>query len=301
MAALEQNYLTASDGYSLFYRRSIPKHTQAHIIMIHGYGEHTGRYQHVMQHLADKGFACFAPDLRGHGNSAKRLGYIKSIDRIIQDIYELKEFIKRDNSARTIFLFGHSMGALLALNYLIVHPNEIRGAALIAPMIIIPDYISPLLKTLTGLISALFPILPIQDFDTAKTTRDPEIIAAADKDPLCYHGKIRARTGAEMMKSMEYVNAHLDSVTTPVLIMQGSEDKILPPESSGKVYRMVSSQDKTLKIFAGLYHELFNEPEKEAVFKYITDWIESKLKSSDHRPNRGSEGEHPKGVQGGFF
>ena len=274
MPTLEQNYLAATDGHNVFYRSSIPKHPQAHIIIIHGYGEHGGRYQHVMQHLAGKGFACFTPDHRGHGKSAKRLGFIKRIERIIQDIYELKELITKDYSARTIFLFGHSMGALLTLNYLIAHPSEIQGAALIAPMIIIPDYISPVLKALTGLISALFPTLPVQNFDTAETTRDPEIIAAANKDPLNYHGKIRARTGAEMMKSMEYVNAHLDSITTPLLIMQGSEDKILPIESSGRVYRLVSSQDKTLKIFEGLYHELINEPEKEEVLAYITDWIE---------------------------
>ncbi len=278
MAALEQTYFTASDEHTLFYRYSVPKHAKAHIIIIHGYGEHSGRYQHVMKYLTDKGFACFAPDHRGHGKSAGRLGYIKSFNRIVRDIYELKDFIKEDYGARNIFLFGHSMGSLIALKFLIAFQSDIRGSVLVAPMIIIPDYISPLLKALSGLIAALLPSLPIQNFDTAETTRDPLVIAAADKDPLCYHGKIRARTGSQMMKAMEYADAHLGSITAPLLILQGSEDKILPVESSGKVYRLAASQDKTLKIFEGLYHELVNEPEKETVLKYLTDWIEMKLK-----------------------
>jgi acylglycerol lipase len=278
MTTLEQTYFTAADGYNLFYRYSVPTHPKAHVIIIHGYGEHSGRYDEVIKYFTDKGLACFAPDHRGHGKSAKRLGYIKSFERLVRDVYELKALIMKNHGPHKIFIFGHSMGSLIALEFLCAYQKEIQGAALIAPMILTPDYISPVLKALSGIIAALFPTLPIQEFDTAETTRNKEVIAAAHKDPLCYNGRIRARTGVQMLKAMEYANTHLGDITAPVLILQGSEDKILPVESSGKVYRLVSSQDKTLKIFEGLYHELFNEPEKETVLAYITDWIESRLK-----------------------
>jgi acylglycerol lipase len=278
MTSLEHTWFTASDGHNLFYRFSVPAHPKAHMIIIHGYGEHSERYLEAMEYFSKKGLACFAPDHRGHGKSAKRMGYIKSFERIVKDIYELKALINKNHGSHKVFLIGHSMGSLIGLRFLSAYQKEIQGAALIAPMILTPDYISPVLKALSGFIAALFPTLPIQEFDTAETTRNQEVIAAAHADPLCYHGKIRARTGVQMLKAMEHANVHLADIIDPLLILQGSEDKILPVESSGKLYRLVSSEDKTLKIFEGLYHELFNEPEKEMVFEYITNWIESRLK-----------------------
>jgi acylglycerol lipase len=273
-----EEYFLCSDKKEIFYRFACPKQSKAHIIICHGYGEHSGRYEYVIQTLAAKGFTCFAPDHRGHGKSAKRLGHIKSFKRIIQDIHDLQFFIREKYGTLPLFLIGHSMGSLVVLNYLFSYQKAIQGAVLIAPMIIIPDYISPVLKKISGLIAALFPLLPIQHFDISETTRNLKAIEIARQDPLCYHGKIRARTGVEMMKAMETANANLSLVTLPLLIMQGGEDKILPLESSDRVFRRVSSPDKALKVFKGLYHELFNEPEKDSVIQYLAHWIETKLK-----------------------
>ncbi|MEJ2663698.1 MAG: lysophospholipase [Spirochaetia bacterium] len=278
MADIQEAVLPCSDAFNIFYRFCVPGHARAGVIILHGYGEHSGRYRHVIEFLANKGFACFAPDHRGHGQSARVMGYVPSFDRILADVHELYLFIREKYKLTRIFLFGHSMGALISLNYLVSQQGGIMGAVLNAPMIIIPDYISPVLKFLSGTIASLLPTLPLQKFDATTATHDPEIAEADKKDPLNYHGKIRARTGVQMIKAMEYANAHLTEITLPLLIIQGGDDLTLPVESAGRLYRLVSSKDKTLKYFAHLYHETWNEPQKETVLNYIDDWIKSKLK-----------------------
>jgi acylglycerol lipase len=277
MIEAQEAFFACSDAYNIFYRYTLPRRPKACVIILHGYGEHSGRYGHVISHLTKQGFACFAPDHRGHGQSARLMGYVKSFERIIMDIHELRLFIEKKYRPEMIFIFGHSMGGMLTLYYLLNHREGIRGAVINAPMIIVPGYISPLLKALSGVIAALFPTLPVQNFDPTETTHDPEVIAADKVDPLCYHGKIRARTGVQMLKAMETVGARLAEITTPLLFIQGDADKTLPVESSSAAYNLVASGDKTLKYFKGLYHETWNEPERDAVIRYIADWFEKKL------------------------
>lgn len=277
MENIDERYFNTNDRKKIFYRFLVPDDPVAFGIIIHGYGEHSGRYEHVMQQLKTRNFATFVPDHRGHGHSARTLGDLESIDKVIEDIHELHLQVLEKYSVDSFFILAHSMGALLGILYALRYQDNINGIVLSAPMIIVPDYISPVARKLSAAISRVLPNLPIQEFDDTVVCRDPEVIEKSQKDPLCYHGRIRVRTGTEMMKGLEYANAHLAEIKVPALILQGSADKTLPLESSALVYDKISSEDKTIKIFEGLYHEIMNEPEKVEVIDFIADWIEKHI------------------------
>jgi alpha-beta hydrolase superfamily lysophospholipase len=127
------------------------------------------------------------------------------------------------------------------------------------------------------LLSSLAPTLPMIGLDPAGVSRDPEVVRAYVEDPLVHHGKVSARLIDEMMSTMKQTLAHAGEVSLPILIMHGEEDVLTSPDGSREFFARAGSSDKTLKIYPGLYHEIFNEPEKDAVLAEMTDWLEARL------------------------
>jgi len=274
---IEGRYFTTKDDRKIYYRLLLPEDAIGYIILLHGYAEHGGRYEHVIQFLSDRGYACFAPDFRGHGKSARVLGDMESYNKILEDIRELQLQIQEKYGSKSLFILAHSMGALIAINFCLKYEDAANGLLLSAPMIVTPDYISPFLKKASKFLAKILPRLPAQKFSTRDTCRDKQVIDTAESDPLCYHGKIRVRTGTEMMKAMENANSHLKDITLPTLIMHGGDDKTLPLQGSQMIYDAISVEDKTLKVFENLYHAIMHEPEKEQVLEYIAQWLEDRV------------------------
>ena len=265
------------EGRELFYHYAVPSDPQAVVIVVHGYGEHSGRYLHVLDAFAARGYAVFAPDHRGHGRSRRVFGDIEGCRKIREDIHILTQTAQQVCPGLPAVILGHSMGGMLALYQLLEYQREYSAVVLSGPMVMLPEGISPLMKVLAGWIAAVLPNLPVQKVDLSETTRNMEMRAADEEDPLQYRGKVRARTGHELLKAQTEVLARMGEITLPLLVMHGGEDRIIDPAAAGEVYSRIGSSDKTNKEWPGLYHELMNEPERDEVFRYIFQWLQERL------------------------
>lgn len=264
-------------GRELYYRYALPVEPKASVLILHGYGEHSGRYLRVIEAFAARGHAVFVPDHRGHGSSARTLGDLESRDKIREDIHILTQIINQQCPGLPVVLLGHSMGGMLALYQLLKYQDQYAAAVLSAPAILLPEGISPLIKAMAGILSCLAPKLPVQELDLSEATRNMEMREEDKKDPLQYKGKARARTGNETILTQQEIQDRLNEISLPLLVMHGNDDKIIDPAATEIVYSRVSSQDKTKKLWPGLYHELMNEPERDEVLGFIFTWISSRL------------------------
>lgn len=272
----ERNFHT-KDGISIFFRTAIPENVAASLILLHGYAEHSGRYLHAINYFAERNIAVFAPDERGHGRTARLLGDIESFKFVMEDIAIIHKQIKERYPTRPVFLYGHSMGGLLAVLYAEKSEKDLKGLILSGASMILPDNVSPFLIKVARFIAKIMPKLPVQQFEYSGCSRDPKVIDAIREDPLYYKGKTRARTGNEIIQGIKEALANLKNITIPILICHGGADPIINPDASKNIYKNVGSEDKELKIFDGLYHEIHNEPEKTEVLKYLGDWIEKRI------------------------
>jgi alpha-beta hydrolase superfamily lysophospholipase len=268
-----------SDGRSLFYRFRLPGKAAGTVLLLHGYAEHSGRHAWLMERLEEAGFAVYAPDLRGHGRSARPgvLADLDSLEAAIRDIAALLPVIRQALPERPLFLLGFSMGGMLALLFTLRHPEGLAGLVASGAAVEIPEYVSPFLLKVAGLLGRLLPRLPSQPFDFRQASRDPEVIRDMEADPLYYKGKLRIGTGYQQLLGIREVMAKLSHIRLPLLLLHGGEDRIISPKASKMIYDAVSSPDKTQKIFPGLYHEVLNEPEKGEVLAVLLDWLRRHL------------------------
>ena len=167
-------------------------------------------------------------------------------------------------------------GAIVALNDIKNHIDA-RGIILTGPAVKISDDISPLLQKMSAVIASILPWLPTIKLDSKGICRDENVVKAYDTDPLCYRGGTLARTGAEVIQATKDIQAGMAKITKPVLIMHGGEDKLADVQGSKMLHDGVSSEDKTLKIYDGLFHEILNEYEKEDIMHEILDWISGRI------------------------
>jgi acylglycerol lipase len=277
MKSLEGAF-AGSDGRSLFYRSWVPIRAAGCLLVLHGY-EHSGRYEWVGEQLAGAGLAVFAPDHRGFGASARpgALADMDSLEKAIADIARLIAVARREVPDAPLFLLGHSIGGMLALLFAIRRPEGLKGLITSGAAVEIPEYVSPLLLRLSGLLSRLLPLLPAQPFDYTQVSRDPEVIRRIEEDPLYYKGKMRLRSGYQMLLGIREVLRRLGSLKLPILILHGGDDRTISARASQAVYSGVASEDKTLKIYPGLWHEILNEPEREQVLELVVDWLRRHL------------------------
>lgn len=270
--------LTAPDGLVLFtqaWRPAAPP--RAVVALVHGYAEHSGRYAHVAAYLADKGYAVHAFDLRGHGRSEGRRGDVERFDRYLDDLGVFLARLHDRYAEVPLFLMGHSMGGTISARYSLTRGANARGLILSSPALRIGEDAPALLRRLAPLLARLFPLLPTVPLRREFLSRDPAVVAAARRDPLNYHGRVRARLGAELMRAAAAVRDRMEALTPPLLVIQGTADGINNPRGSIELYLRAGAEDKTLGLYEGLYHETLNEPEHYQVFHEISTWLEEHL------------------------
>ncbi len=177
---------------------------------------------------------------------------------------------------KPIFLVGHSLGGLISLVYVLTSQAGLTGAVLSSPAVKGPDSLSPVLLCVGKVLSRLLPRVGLIPLDADGMSRDPAVMQAYLNDPLVvYPGKMTARLGAELMKAMQRVSADAWKITLPVFILQGSADRFVDPAGAQMLYDTVSSTDKTITVYEGLYHEVFNEPEHMQVLGDVETWLEA--------------------------
>jgi alpha-beta hydrolase superfamily lysophospholipase len=272
-----EGYVKGVRDADIYYQAWLPDgEVRAALLIVHGLGEHSGRYMNVVDHLVPLGYAAYALDHVGHGKSEGEREVVARFSDYIDTLATFHGMVRDGHPAAPLFLLGHSMGGLIVTTYLLDHASEVAGAVISAPAIKAGD-VSQATVLLGKLLSTLAPKAGVLALDANQISRDPDVVAAYVDDPLVFHGKTPARLAAEMMKAMERVDAEAARITTPFIVVQGSEDKLVDPGGARMLYERAGSQDKTLKLYEGLYHEVFNEPERERVLQDVETWLAARV------------------------
>ena len=264
------------EGLNIFCQSWIPTtKPRAALLIAHGYAEHSGRYQHVAKHLAGLGYAVYALDHRGHGQSDGIRADVTRFEDYLVDLKMFLEIVKKQQPDCRVFLMGHSMGGAIVTLFAARNGADFDGLITSGAGIKVGGNTSPLTIQLSKILAFLAPRLPVVPLEAEAVSRDPEVVARYRSDPLNYLGKIRARMGIHLLGLTDLIVPELPAITLPVLILQGTADRLVDPAGSQMIYDRVSSTDKTLHFYEGLYHEILNEPERDQVFADVVTWLEA--------------------------
>lgn len=251
--------------------------TRGVILLVHGLGEHSGRYEHVAAQLNARGFSVLAPDHLGHGESPGTRVYVDAFDDYLVAVRECRDLIEWEYPDLPCFVIGHSMGGLITARLLLEDQARYVGAVLSGPAFAATEPPSAVVMWIGRLLARLLPKTGMIELDASGVSRDPKVVAAYNADPLVNHGKITARLGIGIFDAMADVMARAETITLPLLIMHGGADTMAAPEGSQAFAAAVGSSDNSLNILPGLYHEIFNEPEGPDVIAAVIDWLEARL------------------------
>lgn len=247
----------------------------AHVVLVHGYAEHCGRYAYVAGRLVEAGYDVHGYDQLGHGRSAGKFGRVGSFDALVSDMERRVTAVQDAHPGASVFVLGHSMGGLVVLTALARGDVTVDGAVVTGPAVTAgADFPKILLLLVKGL-GRVLPALPVQKLDSGRVSRDPAVVDAYETDPYVYRGAIDAKTGGELATAVEWLDAHVEDIHTPLLVVHGSADRLTDPAGSRKVHERAASKDKTLRIWDGLYHEVLNEPERDEVVAELVAWLDA--------------------------
>jgi acylglycerol lipase len=272
-------YLAGAGGRRIYWQSWTPEsEPKALIMIVHGAGEHSGRYGHVAEALVEDGYAVYALDHRGHGRSDGPRALIDRLDSAVADLDRLVKEALAEHPALPVFVLGHSVGGTIAVRYALDHQGRLTGVVLSGPLAAI-DAAAPL-RFAGRVLSVVVPTLPLIAVDPALVSRDPQVVAAYQSDPLVHHGKLPVRTLAELISAIDQFPDAVRAITVPTLILYGSADRLCPPSGSGMLGERIGSEDKTVKAYEGLYHEILNEPERDEVLADIRAWLSARAGSA---------------------
>jgi alpha-beta hydrolase superfamily lysophospholipase len=264
-------------GLRIHHRSWLPSAPPRGIVVIaHGFAEHSGRYARVAERLVAEGVAVRAADHRGHGLSEGKRTSVVRFDDYVDDLTTVVTEARGEWPSLRLILLGHSMGGLIALRFAVCNDSLIDGLVVSAPAAC-PGDVSRLKLAVGHALSRVAPNAAVLRLPLNKISRDPAVVDAYNSDPLVFRTPIRARLGAEMLATMDRVDAGLPAMRVPLLVMQGTSDGLVDPGCGPQVYRRAGSTDKTLKMYDGLWHEIFNEPERDHVLDDLATWVKAHL------------------------
>ncbi|CAK9176535.1 unnamed protein product [Ilex paraguariensis] len=296
----EEEHILNSRGMKLFTCRWLPANSEpkALVFFCHGYGmECSITMKGAAIRLVKAGFGVYGIDYEGHGKSSGLAGYVPSFDDVVTDCSDHFTSIceRKENVNKLRFLLGESMGGAMVLLLHRKKPDYWDGGVLVAPMCKIADDIKPhplVISVLTKLarIIPTWKIIPTQDIiDVA--FRDPEIRKEVRANPYCYKGRPRLQTGYQLLSVSLDLEKRLQEVSLPFLVLHGEDDKVTDPSVSKLLYETAStsSEDKSVKLYKGMWHSLsYGEfPENiDTVFADIIEWLDAKASLGNWRLER---------------
>ncbi len=261
--------VTTADGLTLLTRAWECTNPKAHVLIIHGLGEHSGRWENVGSFLADRGYATHSFDLRGHGASGGRRVHIESYDDFLDDVAVVFAELPEDTPR---VIYAHSMGGLIATGYAVSDRPQPDLYVLSAPAL--EAEIPVPLQIASKVLSRVVPKLPLPNsLKGEQLSRDPSVGERYFADPLV-QTKATTRFGTVMLEAMTQVRGRLDHFTRPALVIHGAEDPLVPPSASAPLAAVPSVERK---LFPGLRHEIHHELEQSEVLGFVADWLDAQL------------------------
>ncbi|MFZ5648849.1 MAG: alpha/beta hydrolase [Bacillota bacterium] len=267
----------AEDGINIHARRWEPDSGPKGVVcLVHGFGEHSGRYHHVASYLTGAGYAVASFDHRGHGKSGGQRGHTTSYQAIMEDIDLLLDDAGHRYPGLPCFIYGHSMGGNLALNYTLRRKPPLLGVIATSPWLRLSASPPAALLAAARVLNKLAPSYPLPNsLDAKGLSHDPEVVRAYDSDPLV-NRKITTRLFFSIHDAGLWALDHASEFHLPLLLMHGGTDPITSPEASSQFAGRIPGRC-TLKIWEGLYHELHNEPQKGEIIGFIVNWLDGHL------------------------
>lgn len=264
-----------ADGLQLFARGWQPEaEIQAVVCLVHGIGEHSGRYTHVASALIQAGYVLLSFDLRGHGKSQGQRGHTPSYEVLMEDIAHLLDEAEKRFPNQPRFLYGHSLGGSLVLNYTLRRQPQLVGVIATGPDLCLA-FEPPAWKVAMGYImNNLWPTLSLATgLDTKALSHIPEVVRTYENDPLV-HDRISVRMFVSVRQAAQWALRHAAQFPLPLLLMHGSADRLTSAEASRQFADCVPS-DCTFKLWKGFYHEIHNEPGQQEVFNSLIAWLQT--------------------------
>lgn len=250
---------------------------RAVVVLAHGFGEHARRYDHVALRFGEAGLVTYAPDHRGHGRSGGKRVRCKDMSEYTEDFHTLVGIAARGHPGVPVVVLGHSMGGAIVFAYGVDHPDDYRLMVLSGPAVDMADAVSPVEIFVGKLLGATAPGFPLHKLDANLVSRDPAVVDAYVNDPLVHRGYVPAGVGRALLRVAETMPQRAAALTAPLLVVHGEGDGLVPVQGSRRLTACVGSADVQLKIYPGLYHEVFNEPERAAVLDDVVGWITQRL------------------------
>jgi lysophospholipase len=256
------------DGTRLFLKKDIPAAPKAILVIVHGLCEHLGRYDYITKKMTDRDFGVYRFDHRGHGRSEGKPIFYNDFNELIDDVNAVVELAKEENPTLPVFLIGHSMGGFAVTTFGMKYPNKVSGIVASGAVV---------------RLNQPFPIPPNLPVDTYFPNElgdgvcsDPAVVEAYKNDPLV--GKqVSAGLFYSLFAGVDWNKENSGLFVEPVLLLHGCDDGLVSEKDSRDLFGDISSKDKTLKIYAFLYHEIFNEPSKDDVIQDVVKWLEQRI------------------------
>lgn len=276
LATAQEETIDSAKGIKIFVRSWVPAlKPRAVIVVCHGVNAHGGQYLWAADQFVAGGFAVFALDLRGRGRSEGERFYVEDIADYVSDLANTIALAKSRQPGLPIYLLGHSAGGVVSATYVLDNQAELAGfiCESFAFQVPAPGFALAAIKG----ISHLAPRLPVLKLKNEDFSRDPKAVEALNNDPLTAHEVQPAITVAALVRADERLHDAFPSITLPVLIMHGTDDKATVCRGSQFFYDTAGSKDKTLKLYEGHYHDLLNDIGKEQAMADIQNWITAHL------------------------
>ena len=269
--------IESNQNVSLFARIESPRQPRGCIVIAHGFGEHSGRYEKLAQRFADMNLTVVRYDMRGHGHSRGQRGHASSYELYLNDLGNAIELAREHRPTLPTFIFGHSMGGGVVLNYAMRRGHGLSGVISSGPWLRLAFSPPPWKVWLAHKMTRLLPSLSMPtNLDINKLSHDPEVAKSVESDHLT-NSVISAAAFVAIVAAGEYALAHAATLKTPLLLMHGTDDVVTDFHASEMYFAAAGSADKTFTPWPGMYHETLNEIDSAPVYQSIVDWLEKRL------------------------
>jgi len=273
-----ESYVSEPPAEILFRRSWVPEDPHRALVLVHGYGEHSGRYEHVGAWFAARHCAVHAFDQRGHGRSRGVRCHVRRFGDLLDDLGRILERVREEHPRLPCFLVGHSMGALVVATYVRERCPEVAGAVLSGAALSIAEGISVLRARAVRLLSYVAPRTEIESgVDPEGLSTDPGVVRAYRADPLV-QSRMTASMAIALLDASRRAAGSGAEIPLPVLVLHGADDPICTARASAAFAEVVP--DGRLRIYAGMRHEIFNEPGHEEVLRDVLDWVRDRAPST---------------------
>jgi alpha-beta hydrolase superfamily lysophospholipase len=266
-------HFQAGDGARLFRRAWHTEGAQRALVVVHGFAEHSGRYEDLATWFAARGMIVHAYDQRGHGRSQGRRGHVERFDALLDDLAAFLDVVREEDPALPMTVIGHSMGGLVVSNFLVERQPMVSSAVLSGPALALGQGVSRGRLLMARLARRVAPRLSLDGgVDPHGLSRDPDVVRGYLEDPLVFR-RLTASMAAEMLGAIAGVRARGKDVAVPLLALHGEEDALCPVDGTRAFFAEVESPGSALRTYPGLRHEIFQEPEREKVYEDILSWL----------------------------